>query len=115
MKLQSSSIFIVLAILAATFNSCSKDDTTDHHGMDHKLIFKFVFDSTQVRLDAFGNPSSVPANHGAQSPRFNKMSAHYIELAQGALTALGAGEIVYHHDETTAGGASAIDFVNRIP
>ena len=115
MKLQSSSIFIVLAILATTFNSCSKDDATDHHGMDHKLIFKFVFDSTQVRLDAFGNPSSVPANHGAQSPRFNKMSAHYIELAQGALTALGAGEIVYHHDETTAGGASAIDFVKSNP
>ena len=111
MKKSSIPLLMALAIMALTFNSCSKDDAADHHGMDHKLIFKFVFDSTQVRLDAFGNPSSVPSNHGAQSPRFNKMSAHYIELAPGAFTALGAGEILYHHDETTAGGASAIDFV----
>jgi hypothetical protein len=115
MNRQAGYIFIALAIIAATFNSCSKDDATDHHGMDHKLIFKFVFDSTQVRLDAFGNPSTVPSNHGAQSPRFNKMSAHYIEMAPGAFTALGAGEILYHHDETTAGGASAIDFVKSNP
>ena len=41
-----------------------------------KLIFKFKFDSTQVRLNAFGTPTTVAAGNGAQCPRFNGMSAH---------------------------------------
>ncbi len=70
---------------------------------------KFRFDSTQVRLNGFGQPSVVPAGHGAQSPVFNKMSAHYVEFAPTALTALGTGDVVYHASETTSGGATAID------
>ncbi len=38
------------------------------------------------------------------------MSAHYVELAPTALTALGAGEVLYHAIETNAGGSMAIDF-----
>lgn len=76
-----------------------------------KLIFKFKFDSTQARLDAIGNPlTTLPAGHGAYSPRFNQMAAHYIELAPGDLTALGAGSILYHAPETAAGGTTAIQF-----
>ena len=75
-----------------------------------KLVFKFKFDSTQARLDGFGQPATIPPTHSAQSPRFNKMSSHYIELAQTALTALGSGFVVYHSAETTAGGNNAIDF-----
>ena len=76
-----------------------------------KLIFKFKFDPTQERLNGFGNPDSVmPANHAGQSPVFNAMSAHYIELAQGQLTALGTGAVLYKAPETTAGGSTAIDF-----
>lgn len=76
-----------------------------------KLIFKFKFDSTQARLDAIGNPlTTLPAGHGAYSPRFNQMAAHYIELAPGDLTALGAGSILYHAPETATGGTTAIQF-----
>src|SRR6218665_158755 len=46
-----------------------------------RLIFKFKFDSTQVRLDNFGNPSTIPSGNAAQSPHFNLMSQHYVELA----------------------------------
>jgi hypothetical protein len=74
------------------------------------LRFKFVFDSTQARLNNIGQPATIPAGHAAQSPRFNKMSAHYVELAPNALTALGQGEVLYLAPETTAGGARAIDF-----
>jgi hypothetical protein len=75
-----------------------------------RLIFKFRFDSTQVRLDNIGQPSVIPTGHAAQSPIFNGMSAHYIELAQSANTLLGLGEIVYHAPEVSTGGSNAIDF-----
>ena len=84
-------------------------------GTGPRLIFKFKFDSTQVRLDAFGNPlSALPSGHSAYSPVFNQMAAHYIELAQNDLTALGAGKILYHATETTAGGSTAIQFSKSV-
>lgn len=76
-----------------------------------KLIFKFKFDSTQARLDAFGNPlTALPSGHAAYSPKFNQMAAHYIELAPGDLTLLGGGSVLYHAPETVAGGTTAIQF-----
>lgn len=84
-------------------------------GTGPRLIFKFKFDSTQARLDNFGNPApTLPAGHGAYSPKFNQMAAHYIELAQGDLTALGAGKILYHAPETAAGGTNAIQFSKSV-
>jgi hypothetical protein len=81
----------------------------------HMLVFKFVFDSTQTRYDNFGNPSPFPdPGNGAQSPRFNKMSAHYIELAPNDLTPLGQGKIIYEApevpDTVTGVWPTAIDF-----
>jgi hypothetical protein len=52
----------------------------------------------------------MPAGHSAQSPKFNGMSAHYIELAQNATTLLGLGEVIYHAEEVSTGGSNAIDF-----
>ncbi|MCD6020051.1 MAG: hypothetical protein K0S53_3172 [Bacteroidetes bacterium] len=79
-------------------------------GTGPHLIFKFKFDSTQVRLNNIGQPSTVAAGNSAYSPKFNQMAAHYIELAPGDLTALGAGSVLYHAPETTAGGSTAIQF-----
>lgn len=78
------------------------------------LIVKLHFDSTLPRLDNFGNPAVVPANHSTQSPKFNAMSAHYIEFAQNQWTALGAGCIAYHGAETSAGGQNAVHFSKAI-
>jgi hypothetical protein len=97
-----------LLTVAALFVSCKKDDTVNNSTA--KLIFKFKFDSTQVRLNNIGQPSTITAGNGAQSPVMNKMSVHYIELAPGALTLLGKGAIVYKASETTTGGATAINF-----
>lgn len=79
-------------------------------GTGPHLIFKFKFDSTQARLNNLGQASSVGSGNSAYSPKFNRMAAHYIELAPGDLTALGAGRVLYHAPETTNGGANAIDF-----
>lgn len=97
---------ILLAIVL--FTSCQKDDETPIS--NYKLIFKFVFDSTQTRLNNIGQPATLPAGNAALSPVFNGMSAHYIELAPNANTLLGQGQILYKAPETTIGGNTAIDF-----
>jgi hypothetical protein len=119
--MKQSCFYILSLILFLSFSSsCKKDATVDATASltaptptpiyEPKLIFKFKFDSTQARLNAFGQPSEIPAGNMAFSPIFNKMSAHYIELAPGANTQLGAGSVLYHAPETSAGGSTAIDF-----
>ena len=102
-------LLLVIVMNALIINSCKKDDEVPETAA-HYLVFKFKFDSTQARLNNFGQPAAVPSNHSAQSPRFNKMSAHYIELTPDANTALGTSMVVYRAPETYAGGNNAIDF-----
>lgn len=109
--------FILLAAIAMALFSCKKDKDTDpgttttpSTSTSPRLIFKFKFDSTQVRLNNLGQPATMPSNHSGQSPVFHKMSSHYIELAQSQFTQLGNGEVLYRNAETTAGGPNAIDF-----
>ncbi len=100
--------FFVL-LLFSTIISCKKEEVIDTL-QEPKLIFKFKFDSTQVRLNAVGNPSTIPIGNAAQSPIMNRMGAHYIELAPTDFTPLGAGAILYKAEETSIGGDAAIDF-----
>ena len=107
-------LFFILSA-AVIFSSCSKKDdpspvANEPTPSEPQLIFKLYFDSTLPRLDNFGNPATIPAGNSAQTPIFNAMSAHYIELAQDSFTQLGSGEIVFHGPETTAGGSNAVDF-----
>jgi hypothetical protein len=98
----------LLAILPLT-QSCSKD-SPNPTPVEANVNFIFKFDSTQVRLNNIGQPATIATGNAAQSPRFNTMSAHYVELAPTATTALGAGAVLYHAPEVTTGGATAIDF-----
>lgn len=79
-----------------------------------RLVFKIKLDPNQPRLDNFGQPATIPANHGAQTPFFNSISAHYIELIPNAFIQVGNGEVVFHGIETTAGGDVAADFDQAI-
>ncbi len=121
-------------LLVTSFTiSCKKEGCTNHLATNYdvkakkddgscilpepeapKLIIKFKFDSTQVRLGNLGQPVSVPSGNAAQSPLFHGISAHYVELAPNMNTQLGQGEIVYHGPETTLGGPSAVDFDQAI-
>lgn len=103
---KTNSAFLLMAFSALLF-SCKKQNVAN---TEAKLIFKFKFDSAQQRLNNIGQAASVAAGHAGQSPVFNKMSAHYIELAPSAFTALGAGAVLYKAAETTIGGSRAIDF-----
>lgn len=101
---------IALALAMFMLQSCQKETSTGTG--EAKVNFIFKFDSTQVRLNAIGQPSPMPAGNAGQSPRFNSMSAHYVELAPNATTALGGGAILYKAPEVATGGATAIDFSN---
>lgn len=95
---------------ASNFNeNAKKDDGSCVYAEPH-LIFVFDFDSSQARLNNLGLPAGIPSGNAGQSPKMNKMSAHYLELAQNAFTALGSGVVLYHADETNLGGTTAIDF-----
>jgi hypothetical protein len=106
------SLFLISLIIVALY-SCSKSATTTPTTTTTttaKINFIFKFDSTQVRLNSHGEPDTMAAGDAGQSPRFNLMSAHYLELSPNEYTALGAGDVLYTAPETTAGGDSAIDF-----
>lgn len=96
------------AIIAVSLASCKKDEIEVDNGP--YLVFKLKLDPDQERLDNFGNPSQIPAGHAAQTPDFNYMSTHHIELAPNAFTPLGYGEIVYLAKETEQGGSKAVLF-----
>lgn len=103
-------ISLSLVVLATV--GCKKEVTEDPPPSPStaNLVFKFKFDSTQVRLNNIGQPSAIPPGNAAQSPVFNSMSAHYVELAPSAFTALGAGQVLYKASQTDAAGQTAIEF-----
>jgi len=93
-----STIQLVFSCLVVMIGVSCKKDKAD--SPEPKLIFKFRFDSTQQRLNNIGQPATLPAGHGAQSPVFNSMSAHYIALAPNIYTTIGAGKILYKAAES---------------
>lgn len=100
------SLLVFSAVTALFLQSCRKEKGA----ADIKINFVFKFDSTQARLNNIGQPAVLAPGHAAQNPRFNTMSAHYLELAPSATTLLGAGAVLYRAPEVTTGGANAIDF-----
>ncbi len=103
--------FLIVFSFMLVIGACKKSDENKN---DPQLIFSFKFDSLQPRLTNIGAASVIPADHGAQSPRFNSMSSHYVELVPSALTALGGGAVLYRNAETSAGGSNAIDFSQSV-
>lgn len=99
-------LFAALLLLTVGLTACKKDnkDTTP------RLRFKFVFDSTLPRLNNIGQPAGIPAGNAAQTPSFNLLGAHYVELAPTMYTALGTGDVLYVGEETTQGGSKALVF-----
>ncbi|MDO8999279.1 MAG: hypothetical protein Q7W45_05905 [Bacteroidota bacterium] len=95
--------------------TCSFPDTVwTSSATGPKLVFKFKFDSTQIRLNNLGLASTIPSTNAAQSPVFNGLSAHYIEMAQNDFTAVGQGKVLYKAEETMCGGSTAIVFCKSV-
>lgn len=98
-------IVLLLAAVALPFFSCSNESNSEP-----MLIVKFKFDPNQARLNNLGEPSVVATGNAAQTPIFNTIGSHYMEIAKNGNTPLGSGTIIYHGAETTLGGTNAIDF-----
>ncbi len=132
----STKIFLIVFFITSglLFNSCKKKDETTtatttalapivctpktvftaDTATGFRLIVKFKFDSTQVRLDNSGKAvTTLPAGHAAQSPLFNSISQHYIELANDN-DSVGKGIVLYVGTQTTAGGGKAIDYCSSV-
>lgn len=110
MKTKITSLLLAgIGLLSIGFYGCKKNNTTAP-----KLIFKFKLDSTQVRLGNLGQPASIPSGNAGQSPKFNGISAHYIEMAPTMFTQIGNGAVLYHQPETTLGGSTAIDHAKGV-
>lgn len=108
---------LLLCCSILLFTTCKKDEDKDNNGetpKEPKLIFKVKIDGDQERLDNLGQPAEIPQGNAAQTPDFNTISAHYIELSQSAFVQVGDGEVLYHAPETQAGGDLAIDFSKSI-
>jgi hypothetical protein len=105
-------VFIFAAAILFCFSSCSKEH--DHANSTPQLVFVFKFDSTQQRLNNLGLLDLMPAANSGQSPLFNTMSSHYVELAPNAFTALGSGDVLYRAPEVTTGGNNAIDLSKSV-
>ena len=94
--------------------ACSDDEgeqaLTNNDSTSTQLNLQFKFDPTQERLDNKGDAATIPTGNAAQSPVFNTMGVHFIELAPTATTLYKGGVEIYQGAATTAGGAKAIDF-----
>ena len=107
------SVFFLAFLGLIIFSGCKKEEPEtpeEEEEVEPKLIFKVKMNKDQVRLNNLGQEAEIPEGHGAQTPGFNKIAAHYIELSPSAFVKVGEGEVVYHAPETTAGGDKAVDF-----
>lgn len=107
------SIILGLILSAILILSACKKPTSPAVNTNPKLIFVYKMDSTQRRLNNFGNDTPMIAGHWGQNPVFHRMGAHYIEMDTTGLIAIGGGVVLYNTPMTSAGGSSAIDFTQE--
>jgi len=100
-------IFAQILLFILVFTSCNKDEEPTS---SPNIIFKFKFDPDQERLGNFGESQSIPSSHAAQTPTFNMMGAHYIELSKKDDIPAYNGTFIYESPVTNNGGTEAIDF-----
>lgn len=103
----------IIVLSLTVIVSCKKDEEEpkpDNETSEPKLVFKVKMDGDQARLDNLGQTAEIPQGNAAQTPVFNKIAAHYIELTSSAFVQVGDGEVLYHAPETEAGGDTAVDF-----
>lgn len=105
---------ILLALIVCIQCNKEKEENEEPVVAPAQLQIDLEFDSSLPRLGNFGEPVSVAPGNAAQNPRMNAASLHYIEFAQDSLTPLTTGSIVYTGEETSVGGARAIEFDKAI-
>ena len=103
-------------LLSIAIISCTPttDETVNPNSTDRKIRFQFKFDENQERLGAIGQASVIPEGNAAQTPDFQKLSVHVIDMTPNRFTPYGEGFLAYKGAETSAGGSNAVDFDKAI-
>lgn len=104
-------LFLTLLLFSCT---PTNDEEPGTGSSDKKIKFQFRFAEDQTRLGNLGQAAEIPQGNAAQTPLFDKMSVHVIDLTPNRFTPYGQGFPAYKGAETTAGGANAIDFDRAI-
>jgi hypothetical protein len=100
---------LILTVIALFAVSCSKPEEET----GPKLIFKFRFDSTQTRLDNFGqHVASIEVQEIGDNRRyFSLCRAHYIELASDSIITIRFWKYIVQSSRSwRRSEAMAIDF-----
>lgn len=106
--------YILLLTLIACDNSITATDDDVEPQAETLLKVKFQFDPDQQRLDNFGQPAEIPADHAAQTPEFKELSIHYLELVPDEFTPYGEGLVIYRGEEVAFSGNSTPQFTSAI-
>lgn len=101
-------------LLTTVLTSCNKEELPSPGVTDKMLKISIRFDPDQARLDSFGNPSVVPAANATQTPSFNTMSAHFIELVGDEFTLYQQGAFLYKGEEVPANNSNTYGFTTAI-
>jgi hypothetical protein len=97
---------VTFALAALCWAGCDKTDVS----ITPNVKFNCQFNAAQERLNNQGLSASIPNGHAAQTPDFEAISLHYIELIADPKTEVGGGVVLYEGAETTLGGDNAIWF-----
>lgn len=99
---------IALLVMFVLITGCK-----DKNESEPMLIFKYTFDENGERLDNFGEPAVIPAGNAAQTPQFNKLGVHSIELINYVLSLPTSSTVIYQGETVSVNGETAIDFDNE--
>lgn len=86
------------------FQSCKKDNEEVY------VVFKYTFDEQGERLDNIGSPTTVPSGHATQTPNFQELGVHSIELINYVVSLPTNSTLIYKGEEKTYNGDEGIDF-----
>jgi hypothetical protein len=100
--------FILFLGVSLTLLSCKKDEE------EAMLIFEYTFDEQGTREDNFGNPSNIPSGNAAQTPDFNLLGVHSLELINYVVSLPTSSTVIYRGEEHTHNGQTGIDFNQQI-
>lgn len=108
----SFGLFLFLTLFC--FSCAVSDDESLTPTGQAKIRFQFKFDENQQRLGNLGQPAEIPPGNAAQTPDFQQLSVHVIDMTPNRFTPYGQGFLAYKGAETTAGGDNAVDFDRAI-
>ena len=106
--LNFKSFLLVFIGLSMALLACEKDKE------EAMLVFKYTFDEQAAREDNFGNPSVIPAGNAAQTPDFNFLGVHSIELINYVVSLPSSSTVIYKGAEREHNGEMGIDFDQEI-